>query len=85
MNAIKRSKNEKEFDKWKELDTGGRIYSFEISGRTSGKAIYLKEVDKEETTIRFWQEIYNANNELIEMHEKFPRDTGHKKVKHDNR
>ncbi len=28
----------------------------------------------------FWQEIYNERNELVEIHEKFPEDKGHKKI-----
>ena len=36
-----------------------------------------------EVTIRFWQEIYDENDELIEVHEKFPTDKGHQKVKND--
>lgn len=42
----------------------GRIYSFEIFGKLGWKAKYLKEVDREEVTIRFWQEVYDQNNIL---------------------
>jgi hypothetical protein len=37
----------------------------------------MKEVDAEENTIRFWQEIYNNKGTLIEIHEKFPSNEGH--------
>jgi hypothetical protein len=37
-------------------------------------------VDKSELTIRFYQAIYDNNGQLIEIHEKYPVDTGHTKV-----
>jgi hypothetical protein len=40
----------------------------------------LKEVDEDETPVRFWQEIYDEQRKLAETHEKFPVDKGHKKV-----
>ncbi len=43
-------------------------------------ATYNKEVDAEEETIRFWQEIYDKEGRLVEIHEKYPLDKGHKKV-----
>jgi hypothetical protein len=46
----------------------------------SGGADYLKEVDTHETTLRFWQEIYDEQNRLVEIHEKYPVDKGHQKV-----
>jgi hypothetical protein len=84
MNEKKRKANETEFDSWTENDKGGRIYHFEISGKLGWKAKYLKEVDKDEITIRFWQEIYDEKNMLQEIHEKYPIDNGHKKVDNDN-
>jgi len=59
---------------------GSSIYSFEIKGRLGWKALYLKEVDSEEITLRFWQEVYDENNVLREIHEKYPVDKGHKKL-----
>ncbi|MDQ6845258.1 MAG: hypothetical protein M3Z92_13055 [Bacteroidota bacterium] len=44
------------------------------------KAKYLKEVDAEEVTIKFWQEVYDESGILREVHEKYPVDTGHKKI-----
>jgi hypothetical protein len=32
-------------------------------------ARYLKEVDADETTVRFWQEIYDDTGRLVEIHE----------------
>ncbi|MEO7293247.1 MAG: hypothetical protein ABIW34_09105 [Ginsengibacter sp.] len=75
-----RQKNETEFESWIDKEDGGRIYSFEIAGKLGWKAKYLKEVDSEEVTIKFWQEIYNQNNILKEIHEKYPVDKGHKKL-----
>ena len=54
------------------------------SGRCAGlgvaRARYCKEVDMVETTIRFWQEIYDEQGNLVEVHEKYPVDAGHRKV-----
>ena len=58
MDEKKRKANETEFDSWTDNEMGGRIYHFEINGKLGWKARYLKEVDKDEITIRFWQEIY---------------------------
>ena len=80
MNAEKREKNQNKFENWKETEGGGRIYWFEISGYRGWKAKYVKEVDKNENTIKFYQEIYNERNELVEVHEKYPTDKGHKKI-----
>lgn len=41
----------------------------------------MKEVDKNEETVKFYQEIYDPEGHLIEIHEKFPVDLGHKKVR----
>ena len=41
-------------------------------------------VDKDEITIRFWQEIYDERNILREIHEKYLVDKGHKKIENDN-
>ncbi len=80
MNEKQRQKNELEFESWKEKENGGRIYSFEIPGKLGWKAKYLKEVNNEEVTIRFWQEVYDDKNVLKEIHEKYPVDKGHKKM-----
>lgn len=59
---------------------GGRRYRLDVTGRLGWIARYLKEVDADETTLRFWQEIYDDKNRLVEIHEKFPVDRGHKKL-----
>lgn len=74
------SQNEKKFESWEELALGGRRYRREVPGRSGWKAIYWKEVDQDETTLRFWQEIHDESGRLVEIHEKFPVDRGHKKV-----
>lgn len=76
----KRRENEKKFGSWTELSDGGRQYIYEITGKHGWSARYVKEVDQTETTIRFYQEIYDQNGLLIEIHEKYPVDKGHKKV-----
>jgi len=75
-----RSQNEKNFGQWDELAGGGRRYWLEVSGRLGWRARYFKEVDARETTLRFWQEIYDDHGKLVEIHEKYPLDKGHQKV-----
>jgi hypothetical protein len=72
-----RSQNERKFGQWDELPEGGRRYRLEVRGRLGWLACYLKDVDANETTVRFWQEIYDDQGRLVEIHEKFPVDKGH--------
>lgn len=55
----KRAVNEKKFKKWDEVSGGGRRYYLEVYGKHGWKAIYIKEVDANEETMKFYQEIYN--------------------------
>jgi hypothetical protein len=71
---------DRKFKRWEELPNGGRRYVREFIGRASGRARYIKEVDSNERTVRFAQEIYDAAGKLIEVHEKFPVDSGHKQL-----
>ena len=80
MDVTKRKQNEKEFENWTETPSGGRRYWFDVDGRNGGKARYVKEVDGNEITIAFWQEIFDIHSTMIEIHEKFPIDKGHKKI-----
>ena len=75
-----RHQNEKKFGQWEELPGGGRRYRLDVAGRLGWQACYLKEVDANENTVRFWQEIYDDTGKLAERHEKFPVDKGHQKV-----
>jgi len=75
-----RAQNEKKFGHWEELPGGGRRYWLDVVGRLGWRARYLKEVDLQELTLRFWQEIYDEQDKLIEVHEKYPVDKGHRKV-----
>ena len=75
-----RAQNETKFGQWQDLPDGSRLYSREVAGRHGWRARYLKLVDQTETTLRFWQEIYDDQNRLVETHEKYPVDTGHRKV-----
>ena len=75
-----RTQNEKKFGNWDELPGGGRRYWLDVLGRLGWRARYLKEVDAQETTLLFWQEIYDDQGKLVEVHEKYPVDRGHQKV-----
>ncbi|MCZ7362798.1 MAG: hypothetical protein O8C58_05635 [Candidatus Methanoperedens sp.] len=77
---FKRRINERKFGTWEGLPDGGRRYSYKVEGRHGWTARYIKEVGKIEETLRFYQEIYDDNGKLIEIHEKFPDDKGHKKI-----
>ena len=76
--------NERKFGTWEKLIGGGRRYSYKIEGHNGWTARYVKEVDDKEQTLRFYQEIYDNNGMLVEIHEKYPQDKGHKIVKGDN-
>jgi hypothetical protein len=72
--------NERKFEFWRDLAGGGRCYWLDVTGRAGWRARYLKEVDSKETTLRIWQEIYDESGKLVEVHQKFPVDDGHRKV-----
>jgi len=74
-----RAQNEKKFGSWEDLP-GGRRYWLDVLGRQGWRARYLKEVDANESTLRFWQEIYDEQGKLAEIHDKHPVDKGHQKA-----
>jgi hypothetical protein len=76
----RRRKNERKFGSWQSLPDGGRVYILEIQGHYGWRARYLKQVDSVEETTKFWQEIYDQTGRLIEIHEKYPEDKGHRRV-----
>ncbi|MBI4686968.1 MAG: hypothetical protein HY756_04195 [Nitrospirae bacterium] len=76
----KRRLNEKKFPN-KEKLPDGRKYWLEVKGRHGWKARYIKEVNDNEETVKFYQEIYDETGNLVEVHEKFPLDKGHSKMK----
>lgn len=75
-----RAQNERRFTHWHNLPGGGRLYWLEIRGQSGWSARYLKEVDAAEHTLRFWQEIRDERGRLVEVHEKYPVDRGHRKA-----
>ena len=75
-----REQNERKFSNWEILPRDGRRYWLDVSGKHGWKARYVKEVDADEVTVRFYQEIYDANGKLVEIHHKYPLDRGHQKV-----
>ena len=76
----KRRENERKFVSWNQLSGGGRRYYLEVPGLHGWTARYVKEVDADERTVRFLQEIYDERGRLAEIHEKYPIDSGHKRV-----
>jgi len=81
MNEGKRRQNETKFGVWAELSTGGRRYWYEVKSHSGWKARYVKEVDGDERTEKFYQEIYDEEGKLVEIHEKYPVNKGHQKIK----
>lgn len=75
-----RRQNEKKFSQWESLPEGGRRYWRDVAGRQGWRARYVKEVDANESTLRFWQEIYDEQGNLVETHQKYPVDEGHRKA-----
>jgi len=75
-----RTQNERKFAGWEDLPDGGRRYWIDVTGRQGWCARYLKEVDVNEVTLRFWQEIYDPQGNLVEIHENYPLDKGHQKA-----
>lgn len=80
MDEAKPRQNERKFGAWEESPDGGRRYWHEVIGRCGWRARYVKEVDQNESTCKFYQEIYDEDGKLVEMHEKYPADKGHRKV-----
>lgn len=75
-----RRQNEKKFGNWQDLRGGKRRCWYELTGRSGWKARYVKEVDASEQTASFYQEIHDHFGNLVEVHEKFPVDKGHRKA-----
>ena len=80
MDARRRQLNERKFGHWQDLPSGGRRYWLEVSGRSGWKARYVKEVDADESTVTFYQEVYDEAGRLREVHHKYPVDLGHRQV-----
>ena len=78
MNQQKR--NERKFKNWTDLQDGGRQYWYDVLGCHGWKARYVKEVNESEETVRFYQQIYDQDGQLVEVHQKYPEDTGHQRV-----
>jgi hypothetical protein len=76
----KRERHEQRFPEWEDLENGGRIYSYRHKGSNNYTVRYVKVVDEREQTVSFYQELYDNTGKLIEIHQKYPVDTGHKKV-----
>ena len=75
-----RAQNERRFSHWENLPGGGRRYWLDVPGRRRWRARYIKIVDGDERTLRFLQEVYDQDDRLVEVHEKYPVDRGHRKT-----
>jgi hypothetical protein len=75
-----REQNEKKFGNWQNTFGGGRVYWIDVPGRHGWVARYVKEVDLEERTLRFFQEIRDEAGQLVEIHQKYPEATGHRRI-----
>jgi hypothetical protein len=75
-----REQNERKFGQWESLPGGGRRYWLDVAGHHGWTARYVKEVDADENTLRFWQEIRDEHGRLAEVHEKYPQDEGHRRM-----
>lgn len=75
-----RAENERKFPSREELPDGGRRYWRDVAGRRGRTLRYVKVVDANEKTVSFIQEIYDHTGTLIEIHDKFPVDRGHRRV-----
>jgi hypothetical protein len=80
LDRRKREANERKYGQWEDLPGGGRRYWLDLTGRRGWRARYIKEVDAEENTLRFLQEIYDQGGKLVERHLKYPEDRGHETV-----
>jgi hypothetical protein len=76
----RRAENEDKFPQWEETPDGGRRYWRDIPGRMGRRARYVKVVDADEKTVSFYQEIFDRTGTLVEIHEKFPIDKGHRRL-----
>ncbi len=79
MASEKRELNERKFGQW-EQSTEGRRYWLDVTGRHGWRARYVKDVDGDDNTLRFYQEIYDDTGRLVETHKKYPVDEGHVRV-----
>ena len=77
----KRKQNERKFGAWDELPNGRRRYFYEVQGRHDWLARYVKIVDASERKIKFYQEIFDQEGRLVEIHEKYPVNKGHIRIK----
>jgi hypothetical protein len=76
-----RKQNERDYPFWEDLPNGGRRYWRERPGGDFGFCRYVKTVDENETTLSFIQQVYDDDGNLIEIHQKYPADTGHQTFK----
>jgi hypothetical protein len=79
-----RKQNEQKYGNWEKLKNDGRRYWYVVKGRKGWSARYVKEVDLTEKTKRFYQEIYDDHGQLVEIHEKYPVDKGHRAVRRES-
>jgi hypothetical protein len=80
MGRLANARRHRPVTNWRPIAKDGRLYWLDVPGKMGWRARYLKEVDANEQTVRFWQEIYDAEGSLVEVHQKYPIDLGHKHI-----
>lgn len=80
-----RQRNERDWPEWEDLPGSRRRYWLRRPGHEWGYHILFKEVvfdakTQLEETVRLWQEVYDGTGKLVETHQKYPVDTGHRKI-----
>jgi len=71
----KRRRTSRKFGNWSKLPWRSTLL-LQVPGLHAGMARYVKEVDVKNGPIRFLQEVYDDNRQLVEIHEKYPPTKG---------
>ena len=75
----RRRRHERKWRHWDELPEGVRVYWRERPGARSGRQRPILVVGADEVTLQMAQLIYDHEGVLIEWHQKYPVDFGHRR------
>ena len=67
-----RLESENKFEQWTDNPDGTRTYWYEVKGKRDWYARYVKQVDANEMTISFRQEVYDQMGDLLNSTGSFP-------------